>query len=272
MGQWNWQIVTAGRFRLDGGSMFGVVPQVLWRKLARPDNCNRVPLACHCLLLEREGQRVLVECGYGDKFTEKERDIFALEHTKLLSELEAKSIPLESITAVLLSHLHFDHAAGITRIDNEGNLVSALPAADVYVQRQEWEDARSGRSTMSKTYLRSTFEPIIDQVKLIDGDTVVLEDIRLRLRPGHTWGQQSVEFDDQEGTICFPADVMPTRNHVGSAYSMGYDMLPWENMQTKAALLDQACQSNWRLVLYHEPNEPICRVVQSDKDGFALVD
>ena len=272
MGGWNWQLVTAGRFRLDGGSMFGVVPQVLWRKLVTPDQRNRVPLACHCVLLERDGTRVLIECGYGDKFTDKERDIFALEDTTLCSALAEHAIPSESIAAVLLSHLHFDHAAGISRINSGGDLVSALPGADIYVQRQEWEDARSGRSTMSKTYLQSTLDPIVDQVKLIAGEAVVLDDIRLRPRPGHTWGQQSIEFDDAEGTICFPADVMPTRHHVGSAYSMGYDMLPWDNMQTKAALLSEACESDWRLILYHEPERPICRVTRDSQHGFQLID
>ena len=140
---------------------------------------------------------------------------------------------------MLLSHLHFDHAAGVSRHDREGNLVSTFPNADIYVQKQEWEDARAGRSTMSKTYLRSTFEPIAPQVKLVEGEETVLDDIRLRPRVGHTWGLQSIEFDDGQGTVCFPSDVMPTRNHVGAAYSMGYDMLPWENMRTKQHLLNR---------------------------------
>ena len=118
MGGWNWQLVTAGRFRLDGGSMFGVVPQVLWSKLVTPDHCNRVPLACHCVLLERDGKRVLIECGYGDKFTDKERDIFALEDTTVFSALAAHAIPAESITAVLLSHLHFDPRICLTARSN----------------------------------------------------------------------------------------------------------------------------------------------------------
>ena len=272
MAAWDWQVVTAGRFRLDGGSMFGVVPQVLWTRLVAPDDLNRIPLACHCLLLERKGVRVLVECGYGDKFTAKERAIFSLEQNTIGTSLEACAIETDSITAVLLSHLHFDHAGGVSRNDADGNLISTFPDADIYVQKQEWEDARCGRSTMSKTYLQSTFEPIADQVKLIEGEAVILEDIRLRPRPGHTWGQQSIEFDDVSGTVCFPADVMPTRNHVGPAYSMGYDMLPWDNMRTKTTLLTEACDSNWQLVLYHEPGNPICHVKQDDTHGFRLTD
>ena len=264
MAAWNWNLVTAGRFRLDGGSMFGVVPQVLWQKLVVADQRNRIPLACHCLLLERDGERVLVECGYGTKFSDKERDIFALEENSIEAALAAIDVVPESITAILLSHLHFDHAGGVSRMDREGNLVSTFPEADIYVQKQEWEDARAGRSTMSKTYLASTFEPIASQVTLVEGEATVLDDIRLRPRPGHTWGLQSIEFDGPQGTVCFPSDVMPTRNHVGPAYSMGYDMLPWDNMRTKRALLDEAVDSAWQLVLYHESNAPCCHVAFED--------
>jgi len=53
---------------------------------------------------------------------------------------------------------------------------------------------------------------------------------------------------------------MPTAHHVGSAFSMAYDMLPYENMLRKAALLERAEGEGWRLVLDHEPGEPVRRV------------
>jgi glyoxylase-like metal-dependent hydrolase (beta-lactamase superfamily II) len=267
---WNWQQVTVGHFRLDGGSMFGVVPRAIWQRLVAADEQNRIPLACHCLLLEREGKRVLVECGYGTKWTDKEREIFALEDRAVGAALRELAVEPESISAVLLSHLHFDHAAGVSQRDSSGNTVSIFPAAGIYVQQREWDDALAGRSTMNRTYLASTLEPITRQVELVDGDSTILGDIRLRRRPGHTWGLQTIEFDAAEGTVCFVSDVMPTRNHVHPAYSMGYDMLPWDNMQSKLALLEQACEGNWRLALYHEVDHPLVRVVRSEGGDFEL--
>jgi glyoxylase-like metal-dependent hydrolase (beta-lactamase superfamily II) len=250
--------------------MFGIVPRAIWQRLVAPDEQNRIPLACHCLLLEREGKRVLVECGYGTKWTEKEREIFALEDRAVGAALAELAVDPESITAVLLSHLHFDHAGGISKLDGSGSPVSIFPAARIYVQQQEWDDALSGRSTMSKTYLASTYEPIIRQVELVEGPTTVLGDIRLRLRPGHTWGLQTIEFDDEKGTVCFASDVMPTRNHVRAAYSMGYDMLPWENMRSKRALLEEAAEGDWRFVLYHEPDQPLVRARRDQQGEFVL--
>jgi hypothetical protein len=59
--------------------MFGVVPRVLWSKLVTPDDNNRIPLQTNCLLLERNITRVLIETGFGDKWTDKERSLYDLE-------------------------------------------------------------------------------------------------------------------------------------------------------------------------------------------------
>ena len=49
------RVVSGGRFRLDGGGMFGVVPKALWSRQAPPDELNRIELDTSCLLLERDG-------------------------------------------------------------------------------------------------------------------------------------------------------------------------------------------------------------------------
>ena len=70
VGSWDVKIVSAGRFRLDGGAMFGTVPKVVWSRLMPADAQNRIEMACNCLLLrgEVEGRPrvVLVDSGNGD--------------------------------------------------------------------------------------------------------------------------------------------------------------------------------------------------------------
>ena len=55
----------AGRFSLDGGTMFGVVPRSIWEKKIPPDERNRIQLALTCLLVETPADTVLVETGVG---------------------------------------------------------------------------------------------------------------------------------------------------------------------------------------------------------------
>ncbi len=273
MGQaWKYKLLQAGEFRLDGGSMFGVVPRVLWEKMTKSDEKNRILLQTNCLYMEIEGKKVLVETGYGGKWREKERDIFALEDRTILDALAEVEVAPDSIETIIVTHLHFDHAGGLTHFDKSGEAVSSFPHAKIFVQRVEWEDALANKSTMTKTYLRNHLDPVAGQVELVEGAAEILPGLSVFPVPGHTWGQQAVRFEDGEGVVCFPGDVCPTINHGGAAFSMGYDMLPHENMKTKASLFEKASAEGWRLVLDHEPDprKAVVRVVRDERGRFHL--
>ncbi|MHC4991110.1 MAG: MBL fold metallo-hydrolase [Planctomycetota bacterium] len=261
--QYQWTLLRAGSLRLDGGGMFGVVPRPIWSRLTEVDEQNRIPLQTNCLLLDGDGGRILIETGFGDKWTDRERGFYDLEHRTVVDALAERSVAVAEIEHIVLSHLHFDHAAALTRLGGSGEPVSTFPNATIHVQQREWDDARANRSTMTRTYLESHLRPIADQVRCVDGEAEILPGVRVMPLPGHTWGQQGICFDDAEGTVCFPGDVMPTANHVGPAFSMGYDMLPYDNMLTKQALLERACAERWRLALDHEPGEAVVRVTRN---------
>ena len=142
-------------------------------------------------------------------------------------------------------NLHFDHAAALTRWDELAQAVPTFPNAKVVVQQTEWEDALAKKSTMTRTCLRSHLDPI--------ADPVLFPGLAVWPMVGHTWDQQAVRFDDGEGIVCFPGDVMPTIHHVRPSFRMGHDMMPYENMRSKQRLLTRAVDEGWRLVLDHEP-------------------
>ena len=256
---WSFQLLRAGSFRLDGGSMFGVVPKAIWKKLVEPDKANRIPLQTNCLLLEDGVRKVLVETGFGGKWTDKERSIYALQKRTIVDALAEIGVAPGDVSLVIVTHLHFDHAGGLTHLEND-RPVSTFPNAAIVVQRTEWTDALENKSTMTKTYLRSHLDPIADQVRLADGTSYVHPGLIAWPVPGHTWGHQAVRFDTVDGVVCFPGDVIPTINHAGAAFNMGYDMLPHRNMLSKTTLLRQAAREGWRLVLDHEPGSAVVRV------------
>jgi len=287
-----WQLLRAGRLRLDGGSMFGVVPKPMWSKLAPPDEQNRIALQTNCLLLEGSGKSeparpragrpenrdgggdsdlILIETGFGDKWSDKERGFYDLEHRTVVDALREVGVEPHQIKHVIVTHLHFDHAAGLTRTDETGRIVPTFPNAEVIVQKEEWIDALDNKSTMNRTYLRTHLDPIKDRVRLIEGDREVLPGITVWPMVGHTWGMQAVRFDDKEGTVVFAGDVLPTVNHVGLPFSLAYDMLPYHNMLSKQRLYQNAIAGDWRLVLDHEPGHAVFRV-KKDGEKYALVE
>lgn len=274
---WSWRVLRAGAFKLDGGAMFGMIPRVVWEKAVPPDDRHRIPLDTNCLLLEGHGLRVLIETGIGDKQGPKQRELYAMAPRSIADALREVAVDPGSIDAVVLSHLHFDHAGGMSTLDPSGAPRLLFPRAEVYTQKQEWEDALANRSTMHSTYLRDHLDPMAPRVRAVDGAarldsvkgaSVRIPDVWVEPMPGHTFGQQAVFFrDDEARTVVFPGDLMPTAHHAGLAYNMAYDVLPYENMQRKRAFLEHAEADGWLIALDHEPGFPIARAERGEKPG-----
>lgn len=245
--------------------MFGIIPKILWSRWVEPDAANRIGLETNCLLLHDGSRRVLVETGCGDKWSDRERAQFAMERRTVVDALAEIGVAPGEIDAVVVTHLHFDHAAGLTRMDGD-RAVPTFPNAEVFVQRQEWLDALANRSTMSKTYFPSTVEPIADRVRLLDGDAEPLPGIRVEPLAGHTWGMQGVRFRDAHGEVAFPGDLIPTRLHAHPSVTLSYDVLPHESLMRRRAFLERAEAEGTRLVLDHEPGPAVVRVARDPEE------
>ncbi|MAV55353.1 MAG: MBL fold metallo-hydrolase [Phycisphaerae bacterium] len=261
---WSIKILRAGTMRLDGGGMFGVVPKTMWERLSKPDEHNRILLQTNCLLLEQGGTKVLVETGCGSKWSKKEREIYAIEDRTVVDALHEENIDPSEISHVVVSHLHFDHAGGLTTL-NKDCPVPTFPNAAVHVQAQEWADANQNRAVMTRTYLPTHLEPIVSQVKTHTEASTILEGLTVASAPGHTWGQQAIHITAPNGQVVFPADVVPTIHHAPPAFVMAYDIEPYTAMQTKINVLTQAAEQGWTIALGHEPG-PVLVKAESDPE------
>ncbi len=254
--------------------MFGLIPKPLWSRSFLPDADNHIHLACNCLLLEGKrlgDRRVLVETGHGPKFKAKEQGFFAIDPTHwLLPALVSAGVDPASITDVVLSHLHFDHAGGLTH-EVDGKLQPTFKNAVVHAQRREFDDARANFGIMTNTYREENFAPIdiADHWRLLDGACEIFPHMRTMLTPGHTRGHHSIIIEGAERTLVFSGDVMPTARHFGRAWNMAYDLFPLENRASKAALFSIAAEREWLLALDHEPETPIVSVAV-DRDWFSV--
>jgi len=142
-GDWKLNSIMAGTFGLDGGAMFGVVPKALWAKSILPDEANRIPMAMRLLLARGRGRTVLVDAGSGGGYDEKSDKIYAFEgHDDMRSSLAPAGVTPEDITDVVITHLHFDHGAGVaapTGVADGWRLV--FPNATHHVQRAQYRHA-----------------------------------------------------------------------------------------------------------------------------------
>jgi glyoxylase-like metal-dependent hydrolase (beta-lactamase superfamily II) len=264
------RFLTTGAFRLDGGGMFGLIPKTMWSKWTEPDVDNRIALVTRSLLVETRDGLVLIEAGCGDKWTDKERAMYALAPRTAVDALAEAGVDPREIAHIVLTHLHFDHAAGLTAFDGVGttNLVPVFPNARIHVQRTEWEDALANKSTMTRTYLRSHLEPIAHAVELHEGATAPLDRIELLPTRGHTWGHQSILVRPPAGEVSpcvlFAGDSCPTLHHAHPAASLGYDMLAYDAMLSKREILGRAAREGWMLAFDHDPQHALARVIEHD--------
>ena len=263
-----------GLQRLDGGAMFGVVPRVLWEKVAPPDALHRIPLAMRCLLIEHPDGLVLVDTGAGNKDDAAFREIYGMENTgvtgatQLEDALAEAGFAPDDVRWVINTHLHFDHAGGNTRRSPAGQPPElAFPRATYVVRRQELEFARHTNERTRASYLPPNFEPVAaaGRFSLVDQDVEFLPGIHLRLTPGHVPFHQAVLVRSGGDTAAFIADLIPTAAHLRLPWIMGYDLEPLRTLETKRALLDEAAAGHWRLVFEHDPVVPFGRAVRSGK-------
>jgi glyoxylase-like metal-dependent hydrolase (beta-lactamase superfamily II) len=188
-----------GFFGLDGGAMFGVVPKPVWERTNPPDERNRIRLALRPLLVVAGSERVLIDTGIGDKWDAKNTDIYRIEHTDTIeSSLARAGFKPEDITKVVLTHLHFDHAGGATKLDSSGKPVPRFPNARYYVQRKEWDLALNPNRRSRAAYLPENFLPLQEagQLEFIDGNSALVPGLELVLTGGHTPGHQVVVVTD----------------------------------------------------------------------------
>ena len=212
---------------------------------------------------------MLVEAGCGDKWTDRERAMYELERRTAVDALAELGVDPRDIAHVVLTHLHFDHAAGLTRAGSAGT-ESVFANARIHVQRQEWNDALENKRTMTKTYFRSHLDPVTTQVELHDGTCSPLAGFTLIPTPGHTWGHQSVLIDAPDRPVLYAGDACPTVHHSHPAASLGYDMMAYESMRSKLEILGRAHAAGWRVALDHDPNHAFARVERSG-ERLALV-
>lgn len=250
--------IETGRFGLDGGAMFGIVPKPLWESRIAPDEKNRIRLHMRCLLLEGRERLILIDTGIGDLFSgTKYEDIYAVDHAYATLEggLAEHGFSVEEVTDVILTHLHFDHCGGATRQTDDGRAVR-FPNATYHVQREHWEWAQDPNPKERGSFLERALAPLdaSGQLDLVDGEKTIFPGIDVECVHGHTQAQQIVKIEDDDSTLVYVADLLPTIHHLAPTWTMAYDVRPLRTIDEKDVFLRTAVNEEWNLFFEHDPD------------------
>jgi glyoxylase-like metal-dependent hydrolase (beta-lactamase superfamily II) len=266
--------IVTSRFRLDGGSMFGIVPKVLWESKAPADESNRILLNVNSILVETGGQTVLVEAGLGSKLSVEQQEIYAVSEKDVLAEIRETGLSAEDVDIVILTHLHFDHAGGSTNLNDSGEPVPSFPRARFIVQREELEVARSPHPLAAGSYDPRDFEPLIEggQVDAVDGRVEVAKGVFVESTGGHTRGHQVVWFDSGGDEALYLGDLVPTTAHLRLKWLMGWDLEPEVVYQEKARILAEAERRKVTVFFSHDPGVAASRLERRSPSSYGLAE
>jgi glyoxylase-like metal-dependent hydrolase (beta-lactamase superfamily II) len=256
LGRFELRPVLDGSFALDGGAMFGVVPKVLWERVAPPDARNRIRLAMRAWLVTGGAAVTLIDAGAGDKLDARAADIYGLDRTRHLDgSLAEIGLAPGDVDLVVASHLHFDHAGGFTARGADGAVRPRFPNARYSVRRGEWEDATHPHERNRASYFAENYVPLAEAgvLDLVDADGAVAPGLRLRRTGGHTRHHQIVEIESEGRVAVFAADLLPTAAHLPLAYIMGYDLYPMDTLAFKRAFLREAVEREYLILFEHDP-------------------
>jgi glyoxylase-like metal-dependent hydrolase (beta-lactamase superfamily II) len=266
IGDWEARSCLAGKFRLDGGAMFGVVPKTLWSKIVPSDEKNRIPMVMRPLLIRGKGRTILIDVGAGLGYGDKYNKIYALEDgDDLAGSLQKLDVDFKDVTDVVLTHLHFDHAAAIAFPD-EDDWRLLFPNAVHHVQRAQYEHALNPNPRDRASYYRHRIDIMEQENVLIlhDGEWSLDTGIDFIICHGHTPAQQLAKVSGGGKILLYCGDLIPTTAHFPTPYIMAYDLDPVLAMQEKEFVLQKACDERWVLYSEHDPEVIACYVEEQN--------
>jgi glyoxylase-like metal-dependent hydrolase (beta-lactamase superfamily II) len=288
LGDYRIEIIPDTEFRLDGGAMFGVVPRVVWERVCPPDQLNRIRLNMNCLFVETPREKILIETGIGEKWTEKQTEIYGIFRAKSFAAtlFEKTGCRPGDISIVVNTHLHFDHAGGNTITPDElrtANFelreseirspksedripVAQFPNARYFVSESEFRHAENPHERDRASYLAENWRPLQQsgQLELKPDVYEVVEGLTIENVRGHSETMQTVCLKRGGETLYGFADLIPTRHHLALPWIMGYDLYPTETLEFKKQILPKAVKENWICLFYHDFEMPLCRLAEKD--------
>jgi glyoxylase-like metal-dependent hydrolase (beta-lactamase superfamily II) len=262
--------------QLDGGAMFGNAPKALWSRWIKPDDENRIPLACRCLLVkDLDGRNVLFEAGIGAFFEPALRERYGVVESQhvLLDSLAELGLSPEDIDVVVLSHLHFDHAGGLLAAWEEGQAPRLLfPNARFVVGAEHWRRALQPHPRDRASFVPE-LQPLLQasgRLELVEGEysQTLGKSVRFSFSDGHTPGLMLAEV----AGVVFCADLIPGRFWVHLPITMGYDRWPEKLIDEKRAFLEDKLARDVQLFFTHDHDCALARVARDERGRFGTID
>ncbi len=246
-------ILSDGTLMVDGGYAFGQVPRTEWETQIKPDRRNRVRFAMNSMVIKTPNANILVDTGAGNKRTDQLKESHHINGNKLIRNLKEVGLNARDIDIVVLTHLHFDHSGGCTKLNRSGDAVPIYPKARHIVQEKCWIEAVSPNERFQSIFHQDDFMPLEEKglIELVDGDSEIAPGVTLKVADGPSKGHQMVLVDMGSERVVFASDLIPTSHPLQANFIAAADEFPNETLVQKKELIDMAMREGWIIVFGH---------------------
>ncbi len=172
------------------------------------DETGKLKLSIHALVLESQGQRIVVDTCIGN---DKVRSNPAWSKLKLpfLDDLKKAGYTRDQIDCVICTHLHVDHVGWNTMLEND-KWVPTFSNARYIIGGTEWDYWSKSDNAEFRDPVEDSVRPVIAEGmgELVDSTYRITDEVRLEPSPGHTPGHHSVRISSKGQEAVITGDLM----------------------------------------------------------------
>ena len=161
------------------------------------------------------------------------------------------------ITLVLMSHLHKDHAGGISRHNTfTAQRTLSFPNAQYVINKNEYELAVSSDTS---SYVSDFIQPLInfDRLTLTEGEGTLNNQIRYAMTGGHSPWHQVFWIEEKNEIVFFGGDVAPQLVQLKTKFIAKYDYDGKKAASLRAEWWETGIREKWQFLFYHDIKTPI---------------
>ncbi|MBC1425406.1 MBL fold metallo-hydrolase [Listeria seeligeri] len=260
-----------GYTHFDGGAMFGVVPKPLWENKYPANEKNQLANVTDPMFFRYQGKNYLIDSGLGNgRLTEKQKRNYGVtEESFVLEDLAKIGVAPEEIDYVLMTHLHFDHALGLTGFSEEG-YYSVFKNAEIWTSKIEWEEMQHPNIRSKATYWKENWEQIKAQIHTFDSKIEINDAITMEHTGGHSAGHSIIWFHSNGGKAVHMADIFPTFAHQNVLWVTAYDDYPMTSIAAKQTIFKETFGKNYWFLSYHDARFRAVKIAENGEIQTSL--
>lgn len=246
-----------GSYSVDTTKKFIPFDSAIHDKKDRPGSLF---IHIHPFLIKAGDDLVLLDTGLGQ-----------MEDGELIlhKNIKEQGFDPNDITVVLISHLHKDHASGMTYEEN-GEIKLSFPNAEYVIQRGEWGNVFSEPDSYSYSTANLEVLQRSGNLHLVEGSNHLNDFITYELSGGHTEFHQVFLLEKEGQKLFFGGDEWPEQAQILRKFAAKYDFNGKKAMDLRDEYAQRAAKENWICLFYHDGRSAQAKI-EIKGDSYSII-